>query len=203
LGRFCVWNGKTHPDQRSVFYGLWNAKESKFDWKTDGNGEPFRHPDISRDGRYLLFENNTKISQVSTLDGKTITLADLPGQSVRCMKYSPDGKYIAVALTRPSAIHNYRASDGKLIWEIHPQGRPIEDLSWSMDQQVLVSLSLDGYLRTYDVVTQKISSQQLLPISNPKQLRLSLDEQSLFVLGGQGEILPILLPPTVESTKQR
>ena len=203
LGRFCVWNGKSHQDQKSVFYGLWNSKESKFDWRTDENDEPFRHPDISRDGRYLIFESGSKISRVSTLDGTKITLVDLPGQSISCMKYSPDGKYIAVALTKPSAIHNYRASDGKLIWEIHPQGRPIEDLSWSMDQQVLVSLSLDGYLRTYDVVTQKISSQQLLPISNPKQLRLSLDEQSLFVLGGQGEILPILLPPTGESTKQR
>jgi WD40 repeat protein len=203
LGRFCVWNGKSHQDQKSVFYGLWNSKESKFDWRTDENDEPFRHPDISRDGRYLIFESGSKISRVSTLDGTKITLVDLPGQSISCMKYSPDGKYIAVALTKPSAIHNYRASDGKLIWEIHPQGRPIEDLSWSMDQQILVSLSLDGYLRTYDVVTQKISSQQLLPISNPKQLRLSLDEQSLFVLGGQGEILPILLPPTGESTKQR
>jgi WD40 repeat protein len=119
-----------------------------------------------------------------------------PGESVSGMRFSQDGQVLAIALNNELVIRGYSVNDSKLLWEIPLHGGPIiKDFYWSKDQSVLVTLSMDRYLRTYDVALRRITTQIPLSIQEPKKLEIPLDEKAIFVLDTKGKIvrLPCLL----------
>jgi WD40 repeat protein len=60
------------------------------------------------------------------------------------------------------------------------------DTKWSNDGQVLVTISADSILRTYDIASQSLTSEILTPMSTPRFLHIPADQESIFIVDTLG-----------------
>jgi hypothetical protein len=78
--------------------------------------------------------------------------------AVNDLRYSPDGKTLAVAGGQPSArgdLRLFNAADGKLIRTLSGHEDVIGSVSWSPDGKTLASASYDRTVRTWNAETGK------------------------------------------------
>ena len=197
LSRFLHWSGDpTSSGVGPSFLGLWDENKNDFAWNHQPNNDAFRHFRISNDRTLLVYENDGNVYRVNLKTGIEDLFLEKPGESVSGMRFSQDGQVLAIALNNELVIRGYSVNDAKLLWEIPLHGGPIiKDFYWSKDQSVLVTMSMDRYLRTYDVALRRITTQIPLSIQEPKKLEIPLDEKAIFVLDTRGKIvrLPCLL----------
>lgn len=195
--RFANWNkDRSFIQGAPTFLGLWDETINDFVWKHEPNKSAFRHSRISNDRTLLVYENDGNVYRVNLKTGIEDLFLEKPGESVSGLRFSQDGQVLAIALNNELVIRGYSVNDAKLLWEIPLHGGPIiKDFYWSKDQSVLVTLSMDRNLRTYDVALRRITTQIPLSIQEPKKLEIPLDEKAIFVLDTKGKIvrLPCLL----------
>lgn len=194
-----VFASVEHAEQfrsKPASLGLWDIQSNAFVWKNSPNKAPFRHAQISPDGRKLLYESDAQIRVVDVQTGVESVLENPVGGSINSMKISPDGRFLAVATKNDRSIRCYRMQESILIkeWEASQHGSAVLQVAWSKDPMILMSVSEDGFLRFYDMKSMRLSTELLLPVSTPLQISLSPDQQSIFVLDASGAIARISCP---------
>jgi len=193
IGRFILTEGNEKLAREKAFLGLWDGQQQDFVWTNPANADPFRYVNMSQDCRYLIYEKNAAIHGVDIKTGADNPWIQEPGLSVSSMKFSPDSKSFAVALNKERSIRCYRiqGNQPRKIWEMRQHGGPINDIQWSEDQKVLMTISQDGLLRTYDLESLRLSAEISVPFDNPKSIRVCPDEDSVFIMASNGAVFQI------------
>lgn len=190
IGRFSRSDSDGKLDLEKNFLALWDGRKQAFVWTNPVNSAPFRHVDMSPDSTFLIYEKDAAIHGVDIRTGADTPWIQEPGLSVSCMKFSPDSNSFAVALNKERIIRCYEIQSNQLkkLWEMRQHGGPINQIHWSKDQKVLMSIGQDGLLRTYDLESLRLSAEISLPFDNPSKILVSPNEDSVFIMDSNGAI---------------
>jgi WD40 repeat protein len=71
------------------------------------------------------------------------------------LSWSPDGKRLAFATARQTAIRLWGPNTGKLVLTLEGHGKPLRSLVWSPDGQRLASADDDGAVKVWDAMSGK------------------------------------------------
>ena len=144
----------------------------------------------------MVYEKNATILGVDVQTRLQTVPVNEPELSVSFMAYSPDSRLLAVVLNKERLIRVYGVEKTQLLkkYDLREYGGQTIEVAWSKDQGVLVSISREGRLRTYDLDSQRLSTEIALPLSDPKHLKISSDEQAVFVSAHSGTVLRLPCP---------
>jgi serine/threonine protein kinase/WD40 repeat protein len=182
-------NQETVPSgKRPMAIGVWDHLKKRFLWEDPPSFEPYRYTRMSPDGRFAVYEREAQILRVDLSNGETQVLVHEPGMSVSDMCISPDSKALAVALNAERTIRLYWLGEtsSELFAKLRFHGDLVMDTKWSNDGQVLVTISADSILRTYDIASQSLTSEILTPMSTPRFLHIPADQESIFIVDTLG-----------------
>jgi WD40 repeat protein len=150
-------------------------------------------PKMSSKGKYVSYVQEIGKRCVILMDASTgmeRTLDIFGDLDVLAFCFSSDDRYLAVALS-DQRIVCFRTADGSFAWTIKVSGSSARDLAWSADGTTLACVGLDGYLRTFDVDLRLMTSEIMLQQKSPVGLRLSLDENWLYVIDRDGGLIRV------------
>jgi serine/threonine protein kinase/WD40 repeat protein len=179
----------------SALFGLlcWDVEADRLSWKQPSVEEKPRMPKMSSKGKYVSYVQEIGKRCVILMDASTgmeRTLDIFGDLDVLAFCFSSDDRYLAVALS-DQRIVCFRTADGSFAWTIKVSGSSARDLAWSADGTTLACVGLDGYLRTFDVDLRLMTSEIMLQLKSPVGLRLSLDENWLYVIDRDGGLIRV------------
>lgn len=185
--------GVLDRDRLLLYYGASSASElasiccldmaqKRFEWQIEILGEKIYNKPGSDCGRYVSFVIENVLYWVDA-EKRTLTqAAAVEGATLEACAFSPDSQFI-VASWSDQTLRCYRVVDGELAWGMNVSGQVVRDLDWSKDGRILVTVSWDGMVRTYDMQLQQITTELLL-FESDKELNyvsLSPEEDWLYV----------------------
>ena len=143
-----------------------SGKSARF--PTDGVTDATTITGISDDHAYVLGyaieltaeqTYNCKVNAWDSKTGENVFEAVVPGIMISAAQVSPDHKYIAFASSIDNAIFIYEMATGTKIHELHGHLSMIEITCFSDDSKRLISSSLDGTRRVWNLEkgTQMVS----------------------------------------------
>lgn len=102
----------------------------------------------SYDGLVRIYKGNTPkfLKSIELVKGK---------KPVQCVRYSPDGKYIAASASKEIKLINAETGDVITSFPIEHKGS-VYGLAWSKDSSTLMSSSADTTVKLYDVAANKM-----------------------------------------------
>ncbi len=176
-------------------YGLlcWDLEQDQLLWRLQPDTQKPRLPRFSPRGTYTSYvkeHGRRTIFLVDTTSGREQPLADFLDVDVLAVDFSKDDRFIAISLS-DNSIHCFRTDDGSKAWQIKVTGSPARDLAWSRDGTTLACIGQDGFLRTFNTQLQRMTAEIGLASKNPAGLKLSADEEWLYVLDRDGSLTRI------------
>jgi WD40 repeat protein len=162
-GEKTVWSVSFSPDGQTLASGGENHRITLRDL-SDGHvirvlqpqGERVRCVAFAPDGVHLAsatWEQNAAVQIWDVASGRAGP--PLEGHGATCLKYSPDGKLLAVG--RQNVTRLYDVQSGRLLQTCTGHSGDVWDLAFSPDGKTLATISWDHTLRLWSV-----SNQQLL-----------------------------------------
>ena len=182
---------KPQPEPVTNFsMGCWDIKRSIFLWYIPAINKPIRFHKISPMKGLFSFVKEREVFVVNSFTGEQSSLSNFPDTPVTCTSFSTDDRYLAVA-TSDRKIFCFRTDNHTIAWTLNLPGSAASDVFWSSDRKTLATVSRDGFLRTFDIALQQMTSEIRLSIADPITIRSAPEENSLYILGLDGTILRI------------
>jgi WD40 repeat protein len=175
---------------RERYLACWDLSHSKVLWRTPATQDEFRLPKTSQNGSYLSFILERKVMLLDCKTGNQHELGDFSGMQIESTCFSADGKQLLVAIA-DNLIRCFETQTGKQRWMLRTPGSPISDLAWSKDLDTIVCVSQDGYLRMFDANLLQMTIELPLPTKHPTTVKLSPEEDWIYVLGKDGSLIRI------------
>lgn len=179
---------ETSNTSPKMWVASWDLKYQNLRWKTVGREALVGSPAVSSNGKYVAYLEDRKLQIVDGQTGAERTLGDFAGMHVPSICFSPDEHYLVAAVSDNSLIC-YETQSGRVAWNLRTAGSPIRDAVWSRDAVTLVGVSYDGYLRTFDTGILQMTSEIQVPVKNPIGLKLSPEEDWIYILGRDGALV--------------
>ncbi len=174
--------------QLPMWVASWDLKSRKMRWKTIGRKALVSCTVVSSNGKYVAYLEDRKLQIVDGQTGAERTLGDFAGMHVPSICFSRDEHYLVAAVSDNSLIC-YETQSGRVAWNLRTAGSPIRDVAWSKDLVTLVGVSQEGYLRTFDTGIAQMTSEILVPVKNPIGVKLSPEEDWIYILGRDGTLV--------------
>lgn len=168
----------------------WDLGQQSIAWKTEPTRDGFRSIRSSPHGRFISYLKDRKIHLIDANTGKDVLLGDFAGLHISSTCFSPDDRFVVAAISDNSIVC-FRTADGQRAWSLRTAGSPINDLTWSKDAETLVCVSQDGMLRTLDTILVQVTAEVPLQINDPSGVKLSPEEDWIYILGREGTLLRI------------
>jgi len=135
---------------------VWNVETLKQEaaWKTGELGGTMAA--LSSDGKILATAEGSYVRFWTLADGKPLGVVQMPGASSRAMRFSPDGRRLAVGTGNyeqlyPSVIHLIDAERFQLVKTFAGHKGAVTGVAFSPDGRTLLSVSIDRSARVWDV----------------------------------------------------
>ncbi|MFN5916957.1 MAG: WD40 repeat domain-containing protein, partial [Planctomycetota bacterium] len=173
---------------KSCQIACWDISHQKIIWETQKRISYARLAKATSDGRRLAYVFDGELYLVDTTNGEEKWLGDLAGAQIRSTCFSPDSRYLAVALS-DNTIRCFDALSGRFLWSIQTPGSPSVDLVWSKDLITLLTVAQDGFLRAFDTTLHQMTIEVPLTTKNPISIRLSPEDDWIYILDRDGTLI--------------
>lgn len=195
--------GVLDRDRLMLYYGesatsesasicCWDTVQKRLEWQIPISGEKIHSKPGSDCGRYVAFVIENVLYWVDA-EKRTLTQAAAEGgATLQACAFSPNSQFV-VASWSDQTLRCYRVADGGLAWSLKVSGPVVRDLDWSKDGRILVTVSWDGMVRTYDAQLQQLTAEFHLFESDTELnfVSLSPEEDWLYVVSRRANLYRI------------
>jgi serine/threonine protein kinase len=176
------------PGRESSYeLGSWDLQTQSFVWKQGTSASRIHHPSLSASGTFMAYHQDRTVELIATNSGEKKTLFQIRETDVTDLCFSHDSRFV-VAVCEDHRIVCFQTHDGQLAWTLHMTVSPAFSAAWSRDQQTLICVSRDGFLKTYDIALQQLTSEFLLPSRDLMKVITSIDENWIYALDRSGTV---------------
>ena len=175
----------------------WDPTTRKNVWAVDVPNEVPRSVVQSRDGHHIAFSMDNEVYVLDVRSGRLHSISEVhasPGesQSGNIMVFSPDQKFLAVAL-KDNSLKCIRISDRKLAWGMQIPGGDAISMLWSKDGRTILTAGRDGYVRAIDADLRQMTVEVKLKDFDRdlEQMKVSPEEDLLYLVNREGRLYRI------------
>ncbi|WP_414587502.1 eIF2A-related protein [Scytonema sp. PCC 10023] len=167
--------------------------------------------EFSPDGKTLATSSDTQSVELSSLDGRDITLKGKPGR-VGSIAFSPNGKTIASAIDK--TVNLWSKSDGTFLKSLTEHNKTVKSINFSPDGKIIASIGddnrviiwtsegklikiLDGHTESVEEVTFSPDSQIIATRGDDNVVKLWRENGTFIktLTGHTGQVKRIIFSP--------